>query len=197
MSYLKSFSALCMVALPVALLGCAGAVDSQDGSENIGEAAAALTCADVTTGVYSAALIMGDVGGSVFQTSPNTSYGTTGCVGRYVVEATSTNGKPNLSAQADFPGSLPATSAACTSSTLRVATVMYGYTASTGVWDTISVPTASPVWNAGIFGGPGYCSLSAGKVVANTYSKVRVASKVYDSVTGALSLVENSINAHY
>ncbi len=197
MSFFKSFPALCLLALPIGLVACAGGEESQDDAENIGEAAAALNCSDVAIGVISNPLIMGDVGGDVSSTSLDTSYGTTGCLERYVVEATSTNGKPNLSAEANYVSLLPSTSLACTSSTLRLATVMYGYTTSTGVWTVISVPTAAPVWNASPFGGSGYCSLSAAKSVSNTYSKVRVASKGYDGVSGVLGLVSNSISAFY
>lgn len=190
MSYLRSFSALCMVALPVALFGCVGATDSQDGPENLGEAESALCTDSGLSGLYTGALTMGEVAGSVGSTSPSTTYGVTACPSLYVVEATSTNGKPNLAAEADYASSVPTTQSLCQAT--HVQATFYGWNGSS--WTTISSGSATGTWNGSSCTVP-YVAIG----VSNTYSSVRVAAKAYnDTIFGPNSrLIANSVNAHY
>src|SRR5262245_13742361 len=102
-----------LLALPLLAIGCGDMepvdFDAEDASV---ESTQAALCSDPGAANVSGMLTLGDVGGSVYGTSPNASYGSTLCAGRYVVEATATQGKPNLNASATFADLYPASCSA-------------------------------------------------------------------------------------
>ena len=147
-------------------------------------------CTDSGVPYLSAALHLGDVGGSVGATSPSASYGSSACSGRFVIEATTTAGKPNLMASATNP--LGISQSSCSLGTVSM--LVYGYNGT--AWSQIGGEhTAKGVWTPSPFGGPGSCQIGVGIAVPNTFQKVRVAAKAAQgAVTGKVSAV---VSAHY
>ena len=193
---LKTLS-LSLFALPL-LVACGQAEDAVDESllaqDDIGTTQSAL-CTDTGAANYSAALILGDVGGSVFQTSPTRTYGSALCSGKFVVEATSTAGKPNLLASAQYADTLPST---C--STAKISMEAFGFVAATNSWISLGVKTASGQLVPSPFGGPSSCQVSTGIPIVGSYSKLRVAARAYDQVLGGTPSprkVSGTISAHY
>ncbi len=182
MSYFKSLSFLCVLALPVALLGCAGADEPQDDLENVGEAESAL-CTDALTespSVYQTdPLIVGDVSGNVTFQSSSSTYGSVACSGRFVTEATSTNGSYTLKAYATYKGSTNVTTSAgaCTSSSPRIDAIFYGWNPSTSAWVTLGTsgavsPTFTPAITGPFINIPASCdAITSITVPTGTYSR--------------------------
>jgi hypothetical protein len=154
-------------------------------------------CSDAGIANFSGQLILGDVGGSVYSTSPSASYGSAACGGRYVVDATGTKGKPNLAAEAMFADTGLGQSN-CGSG--RVAALFYGLNAATNTWVQLGGEIiAAGQWVPSPFGSGGSCQVAAVKAVSNTYSAVRVAAKAYiPTVFGNITKkVSANISAHY
>jgi hypothetical protein len=196
LSTLKTLS-LSLFALPM-LVACGQAEDAVDeallSQDDIGTTQSAL-CTDAGAADFSAALIMGDVGGSVFQTSPTRTYGSALCSGNFVVEATGTAGKPNLVASAEYADTLPGT---C--STAKISLEAFGFVAASNSWVSLGVKTASGQLVPSPFGGPSSCQVGAGIPVVGSYSKIRVAARAYDQVLGGRPSprkVSGIISAHY
>ncbi len=174
--------------LPVALAGCVGATEEMTADENVGEAQSAL-CTTATPVSGSGQLIMGDVGGLVFASSASSTYGSVDCSGRFLLEATSTNGKPNLFAYSDWADTLP-TGTNCMNS--HIDEDIYGFNTGTSTWDTLISHTVDGVGNP--------CSFNTGWAPNNTiYSKVRIAAKAYTIVssTPVAKKVSDTITAHF
>ena len=168
------------------------------GNEGIPEDAIATTqsalCTDNGVPSFSKQLVLGDVGGTVSATSPDT-YGSALCSGRFVVEATGTAGRPNITASATDEG--PGLSqASCGSGSVSI--LVYGFN---GVsWSQIGgEKIATGVWTPSPFGGPSYCQIGTGISVPSTYQKVRVAAKSsLKTVFGPVSRkVTATIFSHY
>jgi hypothetical protein len=184
------------LALTCALTACGGEPTPEElaaealAAEELGTASSAL-CTDAGAENYSGFLNMGDVGGEVSATSPTATYGSLACSGRYVVEATNTQ-QPNLAASASW-GDSGLSQLACPNG--RVSAVMYGY--KNGTWYQLhrGELIGYGVWTQSPFGGGGYCDVSVGMSIDNTYSKVRVAAKA--SYGTASKRVTGSISAHY
>ena len=165
---------------------------------NIPEDAIATTqsalCTDSGLPSVSAAINMGDVGGSVGGTSPSSSYGSAACSGRFVIEATNTAGKPNLSASAST--FLPLNAGNCSLGTISM--LVYG---SVGrAWTQIGGDhTASGVWTPSPFGGASTCQIGIGIDVPSSFQRVRVAAKAgEETLYGSIpSQVAASVSAHY
>lgn len=154
-------------------------------------------CTDSGAVNYSSTLTLGDVGGSVYSTSPSASYGSSLCLGHYVVEATNTLGKPNLSAAAEF-ADVGLSQANCGSG--RVAALFYGWSSATNSWSQLgSEKLGVGQWVPSPFGAGGSCQVAAVSAVSNTFSKVRVAAKAYiQTASGATTKkVSVNISAHY
>jgi len=154
----------------------------------------AAACSDDAAVDYSAALYMGDVGGSVSSTS-TAFYGDSFCASRYVVEATNTLNKPNLSASASWADT-SLSQANCSNGEVRA--YVYGYNSS-GVWAqlTRSELVGHGVWTLSPFDPSiGWCEVSVGLSVNSAYySKVRIAAKALHGTT--LKKVSGTISAHY
>ena len=188
---------LSLIALPM-LVACGQTEEAVDeallAQDNIGTTQSAL-CTDSGAADFSAALTLGDVGGSVFQTSPSRTYGSALCSGNFVVEATGTAGKPNLLASATYADTLPST---C--STAKISMEAFGFVAATSSWVSLGVRTASGQLVPSPFGGPSSCQVGAGIPVVGSYSKIRVAARAYDQVLGSRPSprkVSGTISAHY
>jgi len=173
----------------------------EDGQEDLPQEPTASTtsalCTDSGTANFSGQLTIGDVGGSVYSTSPSTSYGSAACAGRYVVEATSTQGKPNLAAEATFADTGLGQSN-CGNG--RVAALFFGFSPASNAWVQIGAEViAAGQWVPSPFGSGGTCQVAAVKAIPNSYTKVRVAAKAYIPTTfGPISKkVAGNINAHY
>jgi hypothetical protein len=173
----------------------------EEGMEDLNQEPTAQTasalCTDGGAANHSAQLILGDVGGSVYSLSPSASYGTLACTGRYVVEATGTQGKPNLAAQAmlEDTGLSQATCGAG-----RVAALFYGLNPVTNTWVQIGGEIiAAGQWVPSPFGSGGTCQVAAVKAIPSTHSKVRVAAKAYiQTVFGPITKkVSGTISAHH
>ena len=135
---MRSIVTKCLLALPLFALACGSAEEEAQfaASEPAVDSHAAALCTDAGAANYSAQLTVGDVGGSVSRTAPNTSYGSSLCLGRYVVEATSTQGAPNLRAGAEMPSaSAPGSQASCANAYAIVS--VYGFNPATGQWVTV------------------------------------------------------------
>jgi len=170
----------------------------EEGAENIPEDAIATTqsalCTDNGVPSYSAPLLLGDVGGTVSATSP-ASYGSALCTGRFVVEATGTAGKPNMTASATDAGA-GLSQASCSSGSVSM--LVYGFNGSS--WIQLGGErTAAGVWTPSPFGGPSSCQIGIGISVPSTYQKVRVAAKAsLKTVFGPASRkVTATIFSHY
>lgn len=176
MRTLKAFS-LSMFALPM-IVACGQAEDAVDeaqlAQDNIGTTQSAL-CTDVGAADYSAALVMKEVGGTVTSTSPNATYGSSLCIGNYVVEATGTAGKPNLTASAAYEG----TPGQSSCSYGKVSMEAFGFDAASNTWVSLGTKFASGVWVPSPFGGTGSCQVSAAIPVVGSFSKIRVSARAY------------------
>lgn len=183
----RSLFVLPVLSLSVALFGCvASPEDPADDEADLGEAQGAL-CTDVTAD-FSAQLIMGDVAGTVYSVSPNTSYGSFQCLHRYVVDALSVHNKPNLAAYADWADAPLTTSAACTAAS--VTETIYGRNFLTGVYGTIVSHTVNGTWNGSS------CSFATGTLVNSSVNgQVRVAASAQSG--GVYKKVSATISAHY
>lgn len=195
----KAMTVSSLLALSLALgAGCGEPME--EGMEDIAQEPTAQTasalCTDNGAANFSGQLTMGDVGGSVYSTSPSASYGSAACAGRFVVEATGTQGKPNLAAEAMFAD---AGLGQANCSTGRVAALFFGLNAA-NAWVQIGAEvTAQGQWVPSPFGSGGSCQVAAVKAIPNTYSKVRVAAKAFIPTTfGPITKkVAGNINAHY
>lgn len=178
-------------------LSVAAAEQPEEIDEAMPEAADSDLCSDAGVANFSGQLILGDVGGTVHSTSPSATYGTSACASRYVVDATGTKGKPNLSAVAEFQDTgLGASS--CSSG--KVAALFYGFNAATNTWVQLGAEViASGAWVPSPFGSGGSCQVAAAKTIPNTYSQVRVAAKAYipTSFGPVPKKVSATIMAHY
>ena len=183
-----------LVVLGVMVLTPACALD--DGVDDIdtGTTTFAL-CTDSGVPNYSSYLHLGDVGGSVLATSPTTTYGSSLCIGRFVVEATSTAGKPNLQAHAEWENPV-LSQATCHSGSASM--FVYGFDGASWV-QLGGEHTGTGVWYLSPFGSGGYCSVSADIGVPATYQKVRVAAKATrQTIFGAIpQRVTGVIDAHW
>jgi hypothetical protein len=182
-------------------LSVATASEMPEGAEDAAPEAAedfsADLCSDAGIANFTGQLILGDVGGSVYSTSPSATYGSSACGGRYVVDATSTKGKPNLAAEAMFADTGLGQSN-CTSG--RVAALFYGFNAATNSWVQLGAEiTAQGQWVPSPFGSGGTCQVAAVKAIPNTYTAVRVAAKAFiPTVFGPVSKkVSATISAHH
>jgi hypothetical protein len=154
-------------------------------------------CSDAGVANFTGQLILGDVGGTVHSTSPSATYGSSACASRYVVDATGTKGKPNLSAAAEFADT-GLGQANCGNG--RVAALFFGFNSATNTWVQLGAEVvASGVWVPSPFGSGGSCQVAAAKPISNAYSQVRVAAKAYiPSVFGPIpKKVSATIMAHY
>lgn len=151
-------------------------------------------CTDNGVPSLSAPLTLGDVGGTVSATSPST-YGSALCSGRFVVEATSTLGKPNISASATDAGTA-LSQASC--SKAAVSMLVYAYNGASWV-QLGGEQTATGVWTPSPFGGPSSCEVGVGLNVPSTYQKIRVAAKstVQTSFGPLTRKVTATIFSHY
>jgi hypothetical protein len=195
---LRFLASVSSLVLTCALTACGGGETQSeealllDGEDpGVGRAAA---CTDDAAVDYSAALYMGDVGGSVSSTS-QASYGDFFCASRYVVEATNTLNKPNLLASANWEDT-SLSQANCSSGEVRA--YVYGYNSS-GAWVqlTRSELVGYGVWTLSPFDpSVGWCEVSVGLSVNSAYySKVRIAAKALYGTT--LKKVSGTISAQY
>jgi hypothetical protein len=193
-----TLSSLLTLSLSLSVAAAAEPPDAMDetGIEAEDDFAADL-CSDAGVANHTGQLTMGDVGGTVHSTSPSASYGTSACTSRYVVDATGTKGKPNLSAAAEFADTGLGQS---NCSAGRVAALFYGFNSATNSWVQIGGEViASGQWVPSPFGSGGSCQVAAAKAIANTYSAVRVAAKAYipTSFGPVAKKVSATISAHY
>lgn len=177
MRTLKALS-LSVFALPM-IVACGQAEDAVDeaqlAQDNIGTTQSAL-CTDTGAANFSAALVMKEVGGTVTATSPTSSYGSSLCSGNFVVEATGTAGKPNLSASAAYADAAPGPSSC---SYAKVSMEAFGFDAASNTWVSLGTKFAAGEWVPSPFGGTGSCQAAAAIPVVGSFSKIRVAARAY------------------
>lgn len=168
------------LALPLFAVACDPAQpqdgDELTGAEDVASAVSAL-CTDSGAANVSGQLILGDVGGTVTGTSPTQTYGTAACSGRYVVEATQTNGKPNISASVTWADA-GLSQSICASGTVSM--LVYGFSPISNSWVQLgSEVIAHGSMVPAPFGGAPSCQVGTGVNVSSSYTKVRVAAKAY------------------
>jgi hypothetical protein len=177
MRTLKALS-LSLFALPM-LVACGQAEDAVDenqlAQDGIETTQAAL-CTDTGAANHSAQLIMGDVGGTVTSLSPSATYGSSLCAGNYVVEATSTAGKPNLTASAEYGDPTPGQSSCAYA---KVSMEAFGFDAASNTWVSLGTKFAAGQWVPSPFGSGGSCQAAAAIPVVGSFSKIRVAARAY------------------
>lgn len=187
-----------LLTLSLSLSVAAASEQPEELDEAMPEAAdSADLCSDAGVANFTGQLILGDVGGTVHSTSPSATYGTSACASRYVVDATGTKGKPNLSAVAEFADTGLGQSN-CSSG--KVAALFYGFNSATNTWVQLGAEViASGAWVPSPFGSGGSCQVAAAKAISNTYSQVRVAAKAYiPTLFGPIAKkVSATISAHY
>jgi hypothetical protein len=181
-------SLVSVVSLPL-MFGLFGCIDaSEDGvDEDLGASESALSgpVGCLAPGVvdmlraanYSAPLNMrGEIGGSMGSTSPSAAYDSAPCSNRYVVEATNTNGKPHMFANAAWAsGGL--TLGNCQKSWVQES--IYGYNASTNTWKTVVDHSVQGELTPNPWAEGDTCTFNTGTSVSSIYSKVRVAARAY------------------
>lgn len=195
----KMMTLTSLMTLSLSLSVAAASEQPEDLDEAMPEAAEQSTdlCSDAGVANFSGQLILGDVGGTVHSTSPSATYGTTACASRYVVDATGTKGKPNLSAVAEFADTGLGQSNCING---KVAALFFGFSSATNTWAQIGPEViTSGMWVPSPFGSGGSCQVAAPKAIPNTFSQVRVAAKAYiPSVFGPIpKKVAVTISAHY
>lgn len=196
----KTLTVSSLLAVSLALgAGCGEPLE--EGKEDIAQEptaqAASALCTDNGAANHSAQLILGDVGGSVYSVSPNANYGSAACASRYVVEATGTQGKPNLAAEALFADT-GLSQAGCSNG--RVTASFFGWSTATSAWVQLGREiTAQGEWVPSPFGSGGTCQVAAVMAIPNTYGKVRVAAKAFiPTVFGPIAKkVSATISAHH
>lgn len=194
--FTKSTLLSTLFVLPLFTAACGQPEESL--GDNLAEDSIATTqsalCTDNGVPSLSAPLILGDVGGTVSATSPST-YGSALCSGRFVIEATSTLGKPNISASVTDAGTA-LSQASCSKATVNMQ--VFAYNGSS--WVQLGGDfTAAGVWTPGPFGGPSTCEVGVGANVPSTYQKIRIAAKgTVQTAFGPLTRkVTATIFSHY
>lgn len=188
---IKSLLGVSLLSLPLVLVACGNEEQfdpAQEGADPAQQIAAE-SCTTVSPSLI-APLILGDVSGQVGAVSPTANYGTSDCYKRFVVEATSTAGKPNLSATASYADAA-LTQAQCPQAWAIV--TAFGLDPKTNQWVTVGSNLGYGQW-INFFGG-GFCNVGAGVSVPNTYTAVRSAGVSYFG--GAYKKVDSGVFAHY
>lgn len=194
-------SRLPLFALPLSLLVTAcGDVDSsmddselamEDGEAELGSAQSALCSEGVAD--ESKVLPLQDLGSDVSSTSPSASYGTITCSGRYLVEATSTNGKPNLTATVELAEGVGQTLCAGARANMEV----HGFNSATGLWTPLGTHQGSGQW-VEFFPNNFHCEAGKSIAVSSTYSKIRVGAKAWTTSPSVIPrVVTGSVRTHW